>query len=66
MVLNVKGNLKYQLYNDNISVKEINSIFLSKAKQEDYKAVFTQTLLIDGNAIGKPDKEKQYSLYQHM
>lgn len=59
MVLNVKGNLKYQLYNDNISVKkEINSIFLSKAKQEDYKAVFTQTLLIDGNAIGKPDKEK--------
>jgi len=38
MVLNVKGNLKYQLYNDNISVKkEINSIFLSKAKQEDYK-----------------------------
>ncbi len=58
-VINVKGNLKYQIYNDNVSVKkEITSIFLSKAEPEDYKAVFTQTLLVDGDAVGKVDREK--------
>jgi hypothetical protein len=59
VVINVKGNLKYQIYNDTVSVKkEITSIFLSKAESKDYKSVFTQTLLIDGDAIGKIDKEK--------
>lgn len=58
-VVNVKGSLKYQCYNDNVyAKKEINSIFLSKATNDDYKAVFTQTLLIDKDAVGKVDKEK--------
>jgi hypothetical protein len=59
MVINVKGNLKYQPYNDSVNVKkEITSIFLSKAKPEEYKAVFTQTILCDGDSVGKVDKEK--------
>jgi len=59
IVVNVKGQLKYQAYNDSVSVKkEITSIFLSKAKPEEYKAVFTQTLLCDSSAVGKLDKEK--------
>lgn len=59
MVVNVKGQLKYQAYNDSVSVKkEITSIFLSKAKPEEYKAVFTQTILCDSSAVGKLDKEK--------
>jgi hypothetical protein len=58
-VVNVKGNLKYQTYNDSVTVKkEITSIYLSKGEEKDYKAVFTQTLLCDGDAVGKVDKEK--------
>jgi len=59
MVINVKGQLKYQPYNDNVTVKkEITSIFLSKAKPEDYKAVFTQTILCDSSSVGKVDRER--------
>ncbi|MDD4000967.1 MAG: hypothetical protein PHX62_08785 [Bacilli bacterium] len=58
-VVNVKGNLKYQFYNDYVTVKkELTSIYLSKGKPEDYKALFTQTLLVDNDAVGKVDKEK--------
>ena len=58
-VVNVKGNLKYQFYNDNVSVKkEITSIFLSKAESENYKALFTQTILCDKDSVGKLDKER--------
>ncbi|WP_297419176.1 hypothetical protein [Clostridium sp.] len=57
-VVNVKGSLKYQVYNDVVQVKkEITSIALSKAEEKDFKATFTQSLFLDGNAIGKPDKE---------
>ncbi|EQC1535548.1 hypothetical protein ACY1J9_001379 [Clostridium botulinum] len=56
--VNVKGNLKYQIYNDAVQVKkEITSIALSKAEEKDFKATFTQTLFLDSNSIGKPDKE---------
>jgi len=59
MIVNVKGKLKYQAYNDSVTIKkEVNSVFLSKAKPEEYKAVFTQTILCDANAVGKVDKEK--------
>jgi len=59
MVINAKGKLKYQAYNDSVTVKkELTSVFLSKAETEDYKAVFTQTILCDAGAIGKLDKEK--------
>ena len=59
-VLNVKGNLKYQLYNGNVSVKkEITSIVLSKVDDSSkYFARFTQTMLLSKNSIGKADKDK--------
>ena len=60
MIVNVKGNLKYSTYNDNISVKkEINSIVLSKVDSvSKYVARFTQTILLQKDSIGKPDKDK--------
>jgi hypothetical protein len=48
-VVNVRGNLKYSSYNDNVQVrKNITSIALSKADDPSkYKATFTQSILID-------------------
>lgn len=57
-VVNVKGDLKYSVYNEKIQVKkEITSLVLSKAEFKDFRASFTQTLLLDSASIGKPDKE---------
>lgn len=49
MVVNVKGNLKYSVYNDVVQVrKNVTSIALSKADDPSkYKATFTQTVLLD-------------------
>ncbi len=60
MVINVKGSLKYSTYNDNVTVKkEINSIVLSKVDSTSkYVAKFTQTILLQKDSIGKPDKDK--------
>lgn len=61
MVVNVRGQLKYTVYNGNIQCrKEINSIALSKAEPKDYKAVFTQTMLLDRDSVTKDsiDKDK--------
>lgn len=58
MVVNVWGNLKYSIYNDEIQVsKEIKNIYLSKAKPEHYKAKFVQSILIQDGCVGKFDKE---------
>lgn len=58
MVINVSGNLKYQSYQDNVSIKkEITSIALSKATPDKYKSSFQQTLLLNKDSIGKYDKE---------
>lgn len=58
MIVNIKGNLEYKMWNDKLSYeKKITSIFLSKAEANDYRAVFTQTILIDDKSIGKVDKE---------
>lgn len=59
MVVNVKGSLKYSMYNDNVQVKkEINSIVLSKINDPSkYNARFTQTMLLTKDSIGKPDKD---------
>lgn len=58
-VINVKGNLKYQLYNGAVIVKkEIKSIALSSADKDKYRANFTQTILLDKYSIGNLDKEK--------
>lgn len=59
MVVNVKGQLKYSVYNDTVQVKkEINSIVLSKAEPDKYRASFTQTMLLDKDSVDKPDKQK--------
>lgn len=62
MVVNVKGNLKYSVYNDNVQVrKNINSIVLSKVDDStNYKATFTQTILIDKDSasLKNIDKDK--------
>lgn len=59
MVVNIKGNLKYQKYQDNVIVKkEINSIYLSKAEKENYRATFIQTMLLTKDSVGKVDKER--------
>lgn len=61
VVVNIKGNLIYSSYEDNVSVrKEIISIALSKVENaEDFKATFAQTILLDSNSIGKLDNEKR-------
>ncbi len=62
MVVNVKGNLKYSTYNDNVQVrKNITSIVLSKVDDAaNYKATFTQTILInkDSATLKNIDKDK--------
>lgn len=60
MVVNVKGNIGYSEYEDNVTVKkEITSIVLSQVEDEnDFKATFTQTILLGFDSIGKKDPEK--------
>lgn len=62
MVINVQGNLKYSTYNDNVQVrKNITSIVLSKVDDPaNYKATFTQTVLIDkdSTSLKNIDKDK--------
>lgn len=60
MTVNVKGNMGYSEYDGNVSVKkEITSIVLSKVEDEaDFKATFSQTILVDAKSIGKKDEEK--------
>lgn len=62
MVVNVKGNLKYSSYNESVQVrKNITSIVLSKVDDPaNYKATFTQTVLIDKDSasLKNIDKDK--------
>ncbi len=86
VIVNVKGNIGYSEYDENVSIKkEITSIVLSnvedeyekihekeiKKAEEDsssdfefteledfFKAVFSQTVLVDTKSIGKKDEEK--------
>ena len=59
-VVNVKGNIRYSEYEGNVSVKkDITSIVLSKVEEEeDFKATFSQTILVDTKSVGKKDEEK--------
>ena len=63
VVVNVKGNLKYSSYNDNVQVrKNITSIVLSKVDDAaNYKATFIQTILVDKDSASfkKIDKDKE-------
>lgn len=60
MIVNVKGALGYSEYEENISTKkDITSIVLSKVEDEkDFKATFSQTILVDSKSIGKKNEEK--------
>lgn len=62
IVVNVKGNLKYSSYNNNVQVrKNITSIVLSKVDDAaNYKATFVQTVLIDKDSASfkNIDKDK--------
>ena len=62
MVVNVRGNLKYSMYQDKVQVrKNITSIVLSKVDDvSKYIARFTQTILIDkaSASLKNIDKDK--------
>lgn len=60
MIVNVKGTLGYSEYEENVSTKkDITSIVLSKVEDEkDFKATFSQTILVDSKSIGKKNEEK--------
>ena len=60
VVVNIKGNIGYSEYEGNVSVKkDITSIVLSKVEEEeDFKATFSQTILVDTKSVGKKDEEK--------
>lgn len=66
MVINVRGQLRYTIYNGNVQCrKEINSIFLSKAEPKDYRAIFVQTMLLDKDSAGKDTIDKD-TLTMHV
>lgn len=62
MVINVRGNLKYSMYQDKVQVrKNITSIVLSKVDDvSKYIARFTQTILLDkaSASLKNIDKDK--------
>lgn len=60
MIVNVKGTIGYSEYDGNVSTKkEITSIVLSKVEDEtDFKATFSQTILVDSKSIGKKNDDK--------
>lgn len=60
MIVNVKGTIGYSEYEGNVSTKkEIASIVLSKINDEaDFKATFSQTILVDSKSIGKKNDDK--------
>lgn len=60
MVLRVKGDIVYSLYNENVIVKKkIRSIVLSKVEDsKDFSATFTQSLLLDKDSANIKDIDK--------
>lgn len=60
MIVNVKGTIGYNEYEGNVSTKkEITSIVLSKIDDEaDFKATFSQTILVDSKSIDKKNDDK--------
>ena len=60
MVLRVKGDLNYSLYNENVTVKKkVRSIVLSKIESpSDFKAEFTQSVLINKGSVNAKDVDK--------
>lgn len=51
-IINVRGNLKYNFYNQNVNMqREIQSIYLSKAEPKDFRATFRQSVLLDKESL---------------
>ena len=58
-VIIVKGDLKYQTYNGKTFVKkQVKSICLSQAKEENYGAKFVQTVLLDKESVSMKEIDK--------
>lgn len=58
-IVNISGTMQYQPYEDGVSVtRNIKSIYLSTKTEEDFKAEFRQTILLDSDSIGRFDREK--------
>lgn len=58
-IVNVAGTMQYQPYEDGVSItRNIKSIYLSTKTEEDFKAEFRQTILLDGDSVGRFDREK--------
>lgn len=54
MVVKVKGNLAWSEYNDVVKArKNIQSIYITTAKPEEYHATFVQAILLDSDALDK-------------
>lgn len=61
MVVNVRGQIKYSMYNDTVQIrKEIQSIFLSNKEEDEFSARFTQSILLDKDSasLKNIDKDK--------
>lgn len=64
MVVRVRGQLKYSMYNDNVQVKkEIKSIVLSSVDSKDkYSATFLQSVLLDKDSASLKNIDKEKSV----
>lgn len=61
--VNVKGQLKYSVYNDTVQCKkEVNSVVLSAATPDKYKASFVQTMWLDKDSCTKNSIDKDKSV----
>lgn len=60
-VINVRGSLRYSMYQDRVQVrKNVDTIILSEAPEEKFNASFTQSMLINKHSASfkNIDKEK--------
>lgn len=60
MVVYVRGQLNYRIYNDTVQVeKDINYIGLSRAEEDAFRADFRQSVLLDQDAVVDIDQDKK-------
>lgn len=65
MVVNIKGSLKYSIYNGKLQCKkEVTSIVLSNATPDKYRATFTQTILVDSDSVDKKTIDKERGTFE--
>lgn len=68
MIIRVNGNLKYSVYENRVQCrKEVNSIYLAKNRNneivpdEEFKATFMQSVLLDKDSVNKSNIDKDKS-----